>query len=64
MKEMSRAARRPKTAQELDHMSKAQLEAARKYLNARINAVNGRGPLAKAFRKEVEAVERAMKQRS
>jgi hypothetical protein len=61
---MSRAARRAKTSQELERMSKAQLEAQRKYLHMRINVVNGQGPVAKAFRKEVDAVERELKRRS
>lgn len=61
---MSRAARRQKTPQELERMSKAQLEAERRYLKLRIGALNGQGPIAKAFRKEVEAVERELRHRS
>jgi hypothetical protein len=45
-------------------MSKAQLEAQRKYLHMRMNVVNGQGRVAKAFRKEVDAVDRELKRRS
>ena len=60
---MSRAARRQKTPREPERLSKAQLEAERAYLKVRINALGGQGPLAKAFRKEVDAVERELKHR-
>lgn len=55
---MSRAARRPKTRQELERMSVGELNAQISYLKMRLTVVSGRGPVAKAFRKEIAAVER------
>jgi hypothetical protein len=59
---MSRAARKPKTKDELEAMSLEQLNAELKYLRDRQHEVGG-GALAKAFGKEIASAEIARERR-
>ena len=56
---MSRAARRPKTPEELEQMQLQEINAYLSYLRVRLNASGGTSSgAAKAFRKEITVVER------
>jgi hypothetical protein len=60
---MSRAAQKPRTAAELTTMSLDQLNAELSYLRKRIEAIGGRGPVAKALKKELARLQRAREAR-
>jgi hypothetical protein len=59
---MSRAARFPKTAAELEHMSLDEMNAHLSYLHARQSAARG-SRMTKAFAKEIAAVQHVRQKR-
>jgi len=59
---MSRATRKPKTIEQLDSMSLQEINAELTYLKFRVK-IAGNSPVGKAFRKEIDRVERVQQAR-